>query len=130
LVTLLTVGTVSGTLASPQEPSGLTEGLALGFVSGTLQDQVEKIGLIDTFQVVPDYSQVNESTELRLLLGKSITRDLGIFYSTDLYNAGINQEVKLQQNINRNFSLLGVVKNNEVNDNVDLGVDLEFSFDF
>ena len=130
LVTLLTVGTVSGTLASPQEPSGITEGLALGFVSGTLQDQVEKIGLIDTFQVVPDYSQVNESTELRLLLGKSITRDLGIFYSTDLYNAGINQEVKLQQNINRNFSLLGVVKNNEVNDNVDLGVDLEFSFDF
>lgn len=65
------------------------------------------------------------------MLGKDITQDLGIIYSTDLYNAGNNQEMRLRQIINDNFSVSGNVKNaSETNQNLDLGVDFEFGFDY
>lgn len=132
LLSLLTVGSVSSSygIGSSLQQSGVTESLAVGIVSGTLQDKVERIGILDTFQVVPDYSQVSKSTELKLMLGKSLTKDLNLIYATDLYNAGTNQEMRLQQTVNKNFSVLGNVKNSETNQNVDVGADLEFSFDF
>jgi hypothetical protein len=101
-----------------------------GIVSGGLQDKLERIGLLDTFQVIPDYSQISKSTQLRLMVGKDLAKDVGLIYSTDLYNAGTNQEMRLKQTVNKNFSLSGTVKNSEPNQNVDLGVDFEFGFDF
>ncbi len=131
ILALLTVGSISDSFGdTTAQTTGLTEGVAVGIVSGTLQEKVERIGIIDTFQVVPDYSQTDETSELRIMLGKDLTKNLRIIYSTDLYNVGADQEVRLNQNIKRNFSILGVVKDREANDNVDFGVDLEFSLDF
>jgi translocation and assembly module TamB len=131
LLSLLTVGTVTNSYANfSTQQSGLTQGVAVGIVSGGLQDKLERIGLLDTFQVIPDYSQISKSTQLRLMVGKDLAKDVGLIYSTDLYNAGTNQEMRLKQTVNKNFSLSGTVKNSEPNQNVDLGVDFEFGFDF
>ena len=131
LLTLITVGSLNNTgIATGGQSGNVTENVAVGIVSGTLQDKVEKIGIFDSFRVVPTNSDSDDTNRLRLVLGKELTKNLDITYSTDFYNVGTDQEVNLEQNLDQNLSILGRIKNSEPNEAVDLGVDVEISVDF
>jgi hypothetical protein len=137
IIALLTFGADLDDLAVT---SGAEQGVSLslipsvlsGPVQSRLQTGLKKIKLIDSFQFVPYFSEDTKTTGLRLQVAKKLFTKSRLTYSTDLFDAGNENIFAVEQTMNRNITVQGSVRDNraEANEDYDLGVDVEFRFDF
>ncbi|MCB0326825.1 MAG: translocation/assembly module TamB domain-containing protein [Bdellovibrionales bacterium] len=137
IVALLTLGIDSSELAPTATPDeGLSSSLIPTMLSGPVQTQLEKglrkIRLIDSFQFAPYFSEETKTTGLKLIVVKNIFPKVKLLYSTDLFESATGNTFSLQQDLNRNLSVQGSVRDNkqEANKDLDVGIDFEFRVDF
>ncbi|MEZ4703633.1 MAG: translocation/assembly module TamB domain-containing protein [Bdellovibrionota bacterium] len=137
IVALLTLGIDSNELAPQTNPEeGLSPSLIPTMLSGPVQTRLEKglrkIRLIDSFQFVPYFSEDTKTTGLKLVVVKNLFPKVRLLYSTDLFESNNENTFSLQQDLNKNLSVQGNVRDNkqEANQELDLGVDVEFRVDF
>lgn len=138
IIALLTLGAdpdeslSASSVAGNQIPSSLVPGLLSSPVQSKLQKGLRETNLIDTLQFVPYFSEKDQSSSLRMIVGKELFQKFRLLYSTDIFDVGTDNTVRLQQDVNEHLSIQGNMRDNQNQDNteVDLGVDLEFKFDF
>ncbi len=137
IVALLTLGVDSDELLqSGASDQSLSSSLLPTVLSGPIQSRLEsglkKAKIIDTFQFVPYFSESTKTTGLKMTVGKKVLPSLQLLYSTDLFEIGSENTVRVEQRLNRNFSMQGSLRDNRDEDEneYDLGVDVEFGFEF
>lgn len=141
IISLLTFGVelndLSVTTAAAQQGASLS--LLPSVLSGPVQSRVEtglrKIKLIDTFQFVPYFSETTKTTSMKLVVAKQLFSRVRLSYATDMFGANTDNTFAVEHLINNNVKLQGSLKNvsdttNINNTQQDLGLDLEFRFDF
>ncbi|MCI5072868.1 translocation/assembly module TamB domain-containing protein [bacterium] len=139
IVTLLTVGVEADEfLNSESQANRLSSSFLPSVLSSPIQSKLEKglreVNVVDTLQFIPYFSEEQQSTGLRVLIGKRVFPRFRILYSTDLLQTNAQRNLRLQQNFSRNLSIQGNIRDNNntlTNDEqIDFGLDFEFRFDF
>lgn len=137
IVAMLTLGVDSDELlqagASNQDlSSSLLPTVLSGPIQSRLESGLKKAKLVDTFQFVPYFSETTRSTGLKMIVGKKVLPTTQLLYSTDLFEFGAENTIRVEQRLNRNFSMQGSLRENRPEDEneYDLGVDFEFGFEF
>ncbi len=134
IIALLTLGVDADELIS--SGSDTTASILPGVLSAPVQSRLEtglkKVHLVDTLQFVPYFSEDTKTTGLKMVVGKELLPKVRLLYSTDLFEAGGENTVKLEQSFNKNLSLQGSFRDNklEADQEYDLGLDFEFKFEF
>ncbi|HMQ11524.1 MAG TPA: translocation/assembly module TamB domain-containing protein [Oligoflexia bacterium] len=139
IVTLLTVGVEADEfLNSESQANRLSSSFLPSVLSSPIQSKLEKglrdVNVVDTLQFIPYFSEEQQSTGLRVLIGKKIFPRFRILYSTDLLQTNAERNLRLQQNFSRNLSIQGNIRDNNNtisnDEQMDFGLDFEFRFDF
>lgn len=140
IVSLLTFGVEMDDLsAGAGAQQGVSLALLPSVLSGPVQSRVEtglrKIKLIDTFQFIPYFSETTKTTSMRLLVAKQLYSRVRLSYSTDVFGANTDNTFALENLFSNNAKIQGSFRNvsdtvNVNNTQQDLGLDLEFRFDF
>lgn len=116
IVNLLTTGQPPTSIRQIQAAGSVTSGqvaanTAAGILFGTLSSQVEqrtdKLFGLNRFQIDPLLTGRGSNPTARITIGRRITRDLSVTYSTDL-STGREQVFLLEYQIRRNISLIGI----------------------
>ncbi|MCB0308429.1 MAG: translocation/assembly module TamB domain-containing protein [Bdellovibrionales bacterium] len=136
IIALLTIGVDTDQLLVTQQNSNVSSSVLPGVLSAPVQSKLQKglreTKVLDTLQFVPFFSDQTQSTGLKMLVGKELFPKVKLLYSTDLFNVGAENTIRLEQSFNDNVSLQGSVRDNrqDQNEEIDFGVDFEFKFDF
>lgn len=139
IVTLLTVGVEADEfLNSESQANRLSSSFLPSVLSSPIQSKLEKglrdVNVVDTLQFIPYFSEEQQSTGLRVLIGKKVFPRFRILYSTDLLQTNAERNLRLQQNFSRNLSIQGNIRDNNNtisnDEQMDFGLDFEFRFDF
>jgi len=137
IVSLLTFGALRSEIEK-QESLDVTS-LELGSLFfGGVQKAVEaaarkQLGL--KFRLSPSYSDTKHATVPRLLIGKTIAKNLDATFSSMFDKSSIfsEKEFNLKYNLHKNLSLLGFLEDpseEELQDNASFGVDFKVQFEF
>ncbi|HLG20962.1 MAG TPA: translocation/assembly module TamB domain-containing protein [Bdellovibrionota bacterium] len=136
IISLLTLGVDTDELAaaSGQDVGSTAIGGVLSTaVTGQLESNLRRARIVDTFQFVPFFSEDTKTTGIRMVVKKELFPKFRLSYATDLFaGSGGENTMKLEQSFSRHVSLQGSVRDNtgNANNDVDVGLDLEFSFEF
>ncbi|MFH1017248.1 MAG: translocation/assembly module TamB domain-containing protein [Pseudomonadota bacterium] len=136
LVALLTLGVDVQQLYSGGPNQSISTVVAPAVLTAPLQGRLEsglkRAHLIDTFQFVPYFSDVSKTTGLKMVVGKDLFPRVRALYSTDILDFTADNNIKLEQQINRHISLQQGVDDSpdNVHTRFDVGFDVEFKFDF
>lgn len=116
IVNLLTTGQpptsigqiqAAGSVASGQVAANTAAGILFGTLSSQVEQRTDKLFGLNRFQIDPLLTGRGSNPTARITIGRRITRDLSVTYSTDL-STGREQVFLLEYQIRRNISLIGV----------------------
>lgn len=137
IVSLLTFGALRSEIEK-QESLDVTS-LELGSLFfGGVQKAVEsaaKKSLGLKFRLSPSYSDTKHATVPRLLIGKTLTKNIDATFSSMFDKSSIfsEKELNLKYNLHKNLSFLGFFEDRseeEVQDNASFGLDFRVQFEF
>lgn len=137
IIALLTLGVdadelIASGAAGENLSSSILPSVLAGPVQSRLQTGLKKAKLVDTLQFVPYFSEDTKTTGLKMIVGKNLFHKVRLLYSTDLFEAGAENTVRLEQSFNEHVSLQGSLRDNREEDEeeIDVGIDFEFKFEF
>jgi hypothetical protein len=137
IVALLTLGVDTDELASVgASDQNLGSVAGAGALSSPIQSKLEtglkRARIVDTFQFVPYFSENTKTTGLKMTVGKQLFPKVRLLYSTDLFEIGAENVLKLEQGFNEHVSMQGSFSDNrnETTTSSDYGVGLDFEFKF
>ncbi len=116
IVNLLTTGQpptstgqiqAAGSLASGQVAANTAAGILFGTLSSQVEQRTDKLFGLNRFQIDPLLTGRGSNPTARITIGRRVTRDLSVTYSTDL-STGREQIFLLEYRIRRNISLIGI----------------------
>lgn len=116
IVNLLTTGQpptstgqiqAAGSLASGQVAANTAAGILFGTLSSQVEQRTDKLFGLNRFQIDPLLTGRGSNPTARITIGRRVTRDLSVTYSTDL-STGREQVFLLEYRIRRNISLIGI----------------------